>query len=188
MSIFKKKSTGLATLTLNARLQPEDRYEYYEKELTKFFKKGKLGRIDGGGTMISEENGPINCDIDIEYYVDKKVTMIQLLQKLPAPVGSKLTFIGFEEEYEIGDIEGMAVYLNGWELDKDVYETCDTNYVVNEIVNLIGDEFAFFSSYRGNKETALYFYGTSFEQMKTVTAEFLATYPLCQKCRVERIA
>ena len=188
MGIFKKKATGLATLTLNARLKPEERYEYYEKELTKFFKKGKLGMIDGGGTEFSEENGPMQCDIGIEYYVDKKVIMIQLLQKLPAPVGSKLTFIGLEEEYEIGDLEGVAIYLNGTDLDNDIYENCDVDYVVSEIANLIGDEFAFFSSWKGDKETALYFYGTSFEQMKTATAEFLAQYPLCQKCRVERIA
>ncbi len=190
MGFFNKKpkATAMATLTVNARLQPEERYELYEKQLSKFFKKGRLGVVDGGGTFFTEDGGPINCDIHIDYYIDKKDIIIQLLKKLPAPVGSVLTFADGEEKYELGDFEGMAIYLNGTELDSSVYETCDVNYVVDEISQLIGEELAFFSHWRGDKETALYFYGTNFEQMKSATEEFIKTYPLCQKCRIEQIA
>ena len=35
---------------------------------------------------------------------------------------------------------------------------------------------------------ALYFYGSSFAEMKQRIEPFIATYPLCQKSRIEQIA
>ena len=106
---------------------------------------------------------------------------------LPAPVGSRLTFDDSDEKYEFGTLEGMAVYLNGVDLDPEVYASCDVNEVAETLANSI-DGLALFSHWHGNKETALYFYAPSFEAMKAATADFISTYPLCQKCRVEKIA
>lgn len=39
-----------------------------------------------------------------------------------------------------------------------------------------------------DRYTALYFYGTSFAEMKQRIEPFIATYPLCQKSYIEQIA
>lgn len=188
MCFSKKNSLKSATVHINARLQPIQRGKIYEDKIEMVLKAAKVGTVDGGGTEFTKEEGQLACDIDISFYPDKKDVLIKMLQKLPFPVGSKLTFANSDEVYEIGFIEGMAVYLNGTDLDKEVYAKCDVNYVIDELRKLIGEDFMFLSYWTGNTETALYFYAKSFERMKASTATFLAEYPLCKDCRVLRIA
>lgn len=45
-----------------------------------------------------------------------------------------------------------------------------------------------YSYWEGPIYTALYFYGISFAEMKKKIEPFIATYPLCQKSRIEQIA
>ena len=45
-----------------------------------------------------------------------------------------------------------------------------------------------YSYWKGRAYTALYFYGHSFFEMKQKIEAFNATYPLCQKSRIEQIA
>ena len=45
-----------------------------------------------------------------------------------------------------------------------------------------------YSYWEGQKYTVLYFYGTSFIEMKKRVEPFLAKYPLCQKSKIEQIA
>ncbi len=190
MGLFKKKKpTELATISLNMRLQPEDRVTYYEEMLEKLFKSRKFGEIDGGGTSFTKEEGPLSCDVNFIYYKDKEEEIIEVLKKMPAPKGSKV-LLGEEgdREYEIGDLEGLALYLNGTELEKEVYESCDINYVVSELMKLMGKDVAIFSYWTGNKEMALYFYGENFERMKSAIQPFVDSYPLCQKSRIEQLA
>lgn len=40
---------------------------------------------------------------------------------------------GLEPEIQVGTLEGLAYYLNGAELPKEVYETCDINYVIDQM-------------------------------------------------------
>lgn len=41
---------------------------------------------------------------------------------------------------------------------------------------------------QGPTETAFYLYGKSAAEMKSRISTFVASYPLCRKCRIERIA
>ncbi|MDE5755830.1 MAG: hypothetical protein K2I23_01920 [Clostridia bacterium] len=189
MGLFKKKPTEYATLSLNMRLRPIDRGSYYEDILNKILKKGKIGVVDGGGTEFTKEEGPLGCDVNIDYYKDKEESLIELLKQFPTSKGSKLILMGENEErsFDIGNLEGMAVYLNGVDLDKEVYETCSADVVFNEMSKLIGKDLVVFSWWQGNRETALYFYGANYERMKSAIEPFIATYPLCQKCRIEQL-
>lgn len=182
------KNTAFATLNLNARLQPEHRDSYYENNLNKILEKTEIGTVDGGGTTLTDEEGPLECDVDIAYYKDKEQKLIELIKFIPTPKGSKLTLDDTGESIDVGNLEGLAIYLNGTELDENIYKECDINYVIDELGKRIGDKFMFFSYWIGNKETALYFYGTDYEGMKAAVEPFLADYPLCQKCRVLQIA
>lgn len=85
-------------------------------------------------------------------------------------------------------MEGLAYYLNGAELPKEVYETCDINYVIDQMEQAMKGIGSMYSYWEGDTYTALYFYGKSFSEMKRSIEPFIAEYPLCQKSRVEQIA
>lgn len=44
------------------------------------------------------------------------------------------------------------------------------------------------SHWQGPTESALYMYGQNFETIRERIQPLLDSYPLCQRCRVERIA
>ena len=105
--------------------------------------------------------------------------------------GSKLFVYNSEgkvdREYPLGELEGMGIYLNGVDLPKEVYKTCDINYVVDQVFNLLETPPILYSYWQGLTETALYFYSVSFDTMYTKIRSLLTTYPLCQKCKVAQL-
>ncbi|HWV09054.1 MAG TPA: hypothetical protein VN156_05900, partial [Pseudomonas sp.] len=85
-------------------------------------------------------------------------------------------------------LEGLAIYLNGTDLEKTVYEECDSNVVYSELDRLTEGNGRVYSYWQGPTETAFYLYGNSFTEMKHLITELVDTYPLCHKCRIEQIA
>lgn len=69
-----------------------------------------------------------------------------------------------------------------------VYESSDVNYVFSEFDRHVAPNGQVYSYWEGPTETALYMYGPSFETMKALLAEFISSYPLCQRARIEQIA
>ncbi len=179
-------------LNLNARLQPMHRGEIYEDVLIEILEKTGLGEVVGGGTLQAPSNEIISCDIEIEMNTDLEVgkeKLLEIIYKMGVPNGS---FLVEDEENDIktavGRLEGLGLYLNGTDLDDEVYRNSDINFVVGKLEELVGSNGRMYSYMEGSTETALYFYGDSFEEMKNNIQEFVDTYPLCQKCRIEQIA
>ncbi len=181
------------TLNLNARLLPLDR-EPLDDTLDKILKKLKIGKTDGGGTLVSKGGEIINCDIelsinkrsfdgDIIKAMDK---LSQIVDVLGVPKESKL--ICGDIIRSVGRLEGLAFYANGTELPAEVYQNCDINYVIEQMEKCMDGVGRFYSYWQGPTETALYFYGASYEQMKSGIEKFVSEYPLCQKSRIVRIA
>ena len=184
--------TILAYAKLNARIMPLDRGDRYEDPLIEALAANGYGEVTGGGTGQSE-NGEISyCGIDIDLRdVEKGVPFIcEFLSAHGAPRGSALEYEHNGERFEapFGFLEGLAIYLNGTDLPDEVYQTCDVNELFEEINRLLGDRGDIQGHWQGPTETALYLYGYSAEEMKGLIANHLATYPLCQKARVEVIA
>ncbi|MCL2332850.1 MAG: hypothetical protein FWC54_05140 [Actinomycetia bacterium] len=178
------------TLNLNARLQPMHRGEYFEDAIDEKLSKARIGKIDGGGTLMSKSGEVDNCDIEITLSGSPKKSLpklLSILESVPIPKGSKL-LIADRSPLGIGDKEGLALYLNGTKLPDDVYATCDINLVVEKTGELLGEKGCLLSYWEGPEDTALYFYGDSFDEMNSLIKPFLESYPLCQKCRVKRIA
>ena len=192
--LFGKETATQPTLVvarLNDRAQPMDRGELYEDPLDEVLKKLRAGSVAGGGTQLSEDKEVEFCEIEIA--VREPATEIipliqQTLEKLGAPKGSKLLLESPGEELSLGNNEGLAVYLNGTDLPDEVYAECDSNFVYSEFNRLLGAEGKVHSHWQSPTETALYMYGPSFEKMKDRLAEFLNSYPLCQRARVVQIA
>ena len=194
--LFGKKPTSkplkqMLVAQLNAKLQPMDRGEHFEKPLEAVLRKEGWGELDGGGTM-QERSGEIAfCDVSVlvdEANDESAALLIAALEALGAPKGSRVTASPSSKEYKFGRTEGLAVYLNGTDLPDDVYKECDSNFVVSEFERLLGSEGRVLSHWQGPTETALYIYGSSFQTMQDLLSPFIKSYPLCQKCRVIQTA
>ena len=176
-------------LRTNARLMPMDRGSIYEETIDYALHQLKIGEVTGGGTSQFDTGEISGCDVEISLYEKSEEHLKKLksfLEFLGVPKGSVLISDGKTEQ--IGDLEGLALYLNGTELEKKFYESCDVNYVISEIVRLSGTGLKYYSYWEGPKETALYFYGKSFAEIQKAIMPFVETYPLCGKCRIIQIA
>ncbi|MDP9194028.1 MAG: hypothetical protein M3P06_20220 [Acidobacteriota bacterium] len=175
---------------LNARLQPLDRGEFFEDPLEQVLADAGVGSISGGGTLQAKSGEIEYCDIEIELttYSERTIRLIvDALERLAAPKGSKL-HLPEERQLSFGRAEGLAVYLNGTDLPDETYKSCDSNFVYSEFDRLLSGVGHVFSHWQGPNETALYMYGEKFSVMRDRLENFLASYPLCERARVEQIA
>jgi len=179
------------TARLNDRAQPMDRGDLYEDPLQVILEEKGIGEVTGGGTQLGS-NGEIDfCELEIELNSEADAVLAAVttaLEGFGAPKGSKLVVGPSGRELPFGRNEGLAVYLNGSDLPAEVYQTSDVNFVYQEFNRLLGDAGQIHSHWQGPTETALYMYGPSFGTMQSRLADFLNTYPLCQKARVVQIA
>lgn len=195
--LFKKKEKKIdvephfIVVTLNARIQPMHRGEIYEDPLDEILTKNSLGEVSGGGSLQAQSGEIEHCDVEIQVndYRGETVEFIKSsLEEIGVPKGSKIKVEATDSEVEFGTLEGLAIYLNGTDLDAEVYANSDSNHVYSELDRLTYGVGKVYSYWQGPTETAFYLYGTSFVQMKTQIDELLNNYPLCQKCRIEQIA
>ena len=182
------------TLNLNARFQPMHRHEL-EDALDDLMSESEIGFVDGGGTLMSPSGEIKSCDIELDLNDGSEETIAELeniIDTLGVPKGSKLLWhdedSGEQIERPVGRLEGMALYMNGSELPTEVYECCDINYVIEQLGSRMDGIGQLYSWWEGPQNTALYFYGQSYEKMLASIQDFIAEYPLCQKCVTERIA
>ena len=69
-----------------------------------------------------------------------------------------------------------------------MYQSCDSNVVYDEINRRLGERGSIQGHWQGPTETALYLYGYSAAEMRSLIEDFLKSYPLCQKSRLVQIA
>ncbi len=114
--------------------------------------------------------------------------VVLTLERQFAPKGSKLIIEKSGSEIPFGRHEGLGLFLNGTDLDDTVYAGCAINHVITECNRRLGKTGAYRGYWQGDRETALYFYGTSYAEMERLLVDFRATYPLCEKSRIEQVA
>lgn len=176
------------TLKLNAKFQPFNRHDL-EDLLDEFLSEENLGETIGGGTAQGDNGEVAYCDIEIELNdtQDAVQKLLQKLEEIGVPKGSKLYNENFSQE--VGNLEGLAIYTNGTDLPDEVYQNCDINVVYDTISEILDDNLVLTSYFEGDKETGLYFYiNGSFAEASERIKDFVATYPLCEKCRIVQIA
>ena len=123
-------------LELNARFQPIHRFEL-EDALQEILEKNQLGEITGGGTAQNPDGEIMYCDIEIQLTNDKSE-----------------------------DVKWLAYYSNGVDLPTEVYQNCDINYVIEQMEQAMERIGRMYSYWEGSSYAALYFYGSSFAEMK----------------------
>jgi len=195
--LFKKKEKSpevepqFIVVNLNARIQPLHRGEIYEDPLDEMLTENNFGEVSGGGTLQAQSGEIESCDIEIQVFNSNEKTISSIkdiLEDIGVPIGSKIIIEANDFEIEFGTLEGLAIYLNGTDLDDKVYEENDSNLLYSELDRLTEGEGRVFSYWQGPTETAFYLYGKSFEKMKSLIGELVDNNPLCQKCRIEKIA
>lgn len=177
-------------LHLNMPLQPIHR-QHLEDELQKLLKKENLGKVMGGGTMMNEQLDEIkSCDIQIDLYDDKDDAidrLVSIINETGISKGSELICEDNDQRIEVGTLEGLAYYNNATELPQEVYESCDINHLIEEMLSAMKGVGGLYSFWESDKWTILYFYGNSFEEMKQKIEPIITTYPLCRKSKIERL-
>ncbi|MBF4696042.1 hypothetical protein [Fusibacter ferrireducens] len=177
---------------LNDKIMPIDRGSRYEDPLDEFIRKKGYGEVTGGGTMQSNNKEIQFCDIEVrinQMSISNKILseIIEKLEGWGAPKGSFIKSFN-NDIIQFGKKEGIAVYLDGKNLPSNVYQECDSNYVIEEISRLIESEDDIYRYWEGEVETALYFYVDSYDEAHKKIQEFIKSYPLCQNARVIQIA
>lgn len=179
------------TASINMKLMPIDRGERFEDPLEEVLTQVRLGHVTGGGTQMLPSHEVEHCDLEIELTnlsPETLQTIVQALEAFGAPKGSRLHLGEDRKPIDFGINEGMAIYLNGTDLPPETYANSDVNQVINELHEHLGEVGVMQAYWEGPRETALYFYGPSYEEMKDRVAFYLARTPLCEECRVVRIA
>ena len=175
-------------LHLNSRLQPKHRFELEDALTESFESNDNVGKITGGGTAMFPSGEIESCDIEIEFSNRSEdfEWLLNLLDNIGIPKGSVVKTGG--KDFSVGSLEGLGLYLNGCDLPQEIYEICDVNELIGQLENSLGETGRLFSWMELNDFTALYFYGTIFDEMNDKIKPVISSHPLCQKCRVERIA
>ena len=179
--------------TLNDKIMPLDRGEIYGDPLDEFLKTNRIGEVTGGGTMQLESGELEYCDVEIrlnnEEIDDNQIkSIIDKLEEFGAPKGSSLLIEKTEQKIQFGKKEGLGIYLDGINLSDEVYKSSDSEALALEIRKLAGIKDNTLRYWQGNTETALYFYGNSFEKIKNSIEDFIDNSPECENCRIEQIA
>ena len=173
---------------LNAKLRPLDRGENFEDPLNDLLEEHNLGCVTGGGTLQDEHGEVVHSDIEIELNEpteDVIAAIIGALESLGAPEGSLLHTKMDDRVIPFGKLQELAVYLNGTDLPKEVYEANDVNELIDEIESALGDHGRLLSFWEGPKETALYLYGPASTIMNNAIAPLIESHPLCQSSRLK---
>lgn len=194
--VFRRRASGTdqngrisATAQFNHKIGPLQRGDVYEDPLIGELDRLGIGEVDGGGTMQNKDGEIDFCDIHMFLSSPEKNIphVIAFLENLGAPKGSKFRVYAGEnikQEIPFGTREGFGVYLDGVNLPDEVYRDCDSNFVLSELNRLVSGHGEVESHWQGPRETALYVYGDSNTIMKSLIADFIASYPLCKGARV----
>lgn len=197
-ALFGKKATapepapGVAvTFTLNAKLQPMHRGEFFEDALDDALGEAGLGEVDGGGTGMGAEGEIDFCDMVVIITAPLEEALprvVAFLEEYDAPRGSHYQVDGTDEKVPFGKAEGLGLYLNGTDLPDEVYAGNDINDLIELLDDAVEGIGTRMSHWEGPRETALYFYGASFADMADAVAGVVEKAPLAERSRVVQIA
>lgn len=181
----------VVVVSLNAKLQPVHRGDLEDAFDALMQSKGCGMRAVGGGTLQEPSGEIARCDIEVELddlSEENIALLVRAFEAMLAPKGSYLHVPSQDRTLEFGAHEGLGLYINGKDLPAEVYAACDINFVLQECERLLQGSATVNSHWESPSETALYMYGTDFEDMHQRLKPFLEEYPLCRQCRIVQIA
>ena len=127
------------------------------------------------------------ADFDVEITSLAALSVIRrFLAETGAAKGSTLQYEhgGAQVEVPVGITEGLAIYLDGVSLPKEVYTPTCLEELFTQLSAALGDDLDYSGSWQGPRETALYFYGLDAEQLLAKVEPVLRAAPLAHNARV----
>lgn len=181
-------------VTLNARLQPCELGQF-EDTLIEQGRKVNLPNLSGGFTQMGNNGEVESCELNFEVdnISDETIDLIiNTLEEIGVPQGSTVYYENEEQAWEIsfGNLEGVALYLNGRDLPKKVYK----NHSLEEVHDLLEEKLAeskhgkIMGVWQGSRESAVYVYGKIYTEIEKIVQDVAGQNPLCDRCRIEQIA
>ncbi|MCA9801806.1 MAG: hypothetical protein KC777_07450 [Cyanobacteria bacterium HKST-UBA02] len=185
----KKEYPHFVVARINEYIQPIDRGDRYEDPLADILEEKGLGEVTGGGTQLSREGRIEGVDLDIELAnLDEALSLTRkTLVDLGVPVGSRLTYTkdGEDKVEEIGNMEGIEIYLDAVGLPDEVYETLDFPVEYERLTEMLktadGEPR---SVYDLNEETLITAYGPDADRLFASIETVSNTIPVFQNARI----
>jgi hypothetical protein len=169
-------------------IEPIARGERYEDPLQAALQAARLGTVDGGGSQLTKLGEVQFAELELHLAnLDAAVDLVKrVLEEAGAPQGSGLRFSEpGRSPVGLGTQQGLAIYLDGVSLPREVYADLDLASVVMKIEDTLGlGGKSLRGSWGGPEETSLYFYGPDAEQMFRQLEPLLFTLPICENARV----
>ena len=176
--------THAFTIRLYEHIEPLDRGSRYEDPLQAAFDAGGLGTISGGGSHLSESGEIDFAEIEVDATDGSRAitTAIETLEAAGAPQGSEIRE-GSAILRTFGQLQCLAVYLDGVSLPDEVYAALDFEALTSALAQGAGVE-SYRGFWQGPQETGLYFFGPDGEAMFRGVEHVLLTVPIGQNARV----
>jgi hypothetical protein len=169
-------------------IEPIARGERYEDPLQAALQAARLGTVDGGGSQLTKLGEVQFAELELHLAnLDAAVDLVKrVLEETGAPQGSELRFSEpGRSPVGLGTQQGLAIYLDGVSLPREVYADLDLASVAKKIEDTLGlGGKSLRESWGGLEETSLYFYGPDAEQMFRQLEPLLLTLPICENARV----
>lgn len=180
-------------LIINEKLEAQYRIEEYEDPIDKFLKRNRLGKVIEGKTILLDNMEVNYCLVKVFIYKltnfeGQQRTLKTLLNSLMAPKGSQIICKFNETKIDCGIQEGIGIYLDGSNLQKEIYEDNDINVLASIIIEELNINESFLRFWEKPGKTALYFYSESYDVMAEKIRILFVSYPLLTNCIIKRIA
>ncbi|MGD9682892.1 MAG: hypothetical protein AB7W16_17010 [Candidatus Obscuribacterales bacterium] len=185
-----KKYPHFVVARINEYIKPVDRGERYADPLSDILEEKGLGEVTGGGSQLSLDGRIEGVDLDIKLAdLDEALSLTRkTLRELGIPAGSHLTYRTSGEDKvveEIGDLEGIEIYLDAVGLPDEVYETLDfpAEYErLTEMLKTVEGEPR--CVYDLNEETLITAYGPDADRLFSSIETVSNTIPVFQNARI----
>lgn len=173
------------TVRIPARLQPAHRDDLIVDPVTALMRRvSPRTRLAAKETVVTPQGEPVETvlewDVDL---ADAEQVVTRILDlETGVPKGSTVEINGKAATF--GELEGLAVYLNGTDLDDDVYAHADLQALIDDLQGHLGRTGQLWSYWQGPAETALYFYGPDAAAIRSALEERAPRHPLMERCRM----
>lgn len=178
------------TVRIPARLTPDRRDELIVGPLGVLVEHvSASSRIASVETVASAVGEPMELVIGLDVHLPDAEQLIAAVLDLEAGMPRGSTVEINDKAATFGELEGLALYLNGTDLPDEVYATSDLAAIVGDLRASLEGVGEIWAVWQGPTETALYVYGRDAAAIEAVLVEQQSRIPLMQGCRmVELIA
>jgi hypothetical protein len=173
-------------VTIWEHIAPIDRGIRYAEPLYEALGEEDLA-IVGEGSRFTKELGIEYVNLELELtnlaFIPK---IMETLEQQGAPKGSELKYTveGKDTVQEFGTTECLALFLDGVNLPKEVYQSTDIDELVERLLEASSRLAEFRASWAGDEETSIHFFGDNADELFKWMEPVITEYPLCRNARV----